>query len=284
MKRIILSGANGFIGKNILNHLKGVDIDVIDREKGMDISDSSWFHEFKDSYHAFIHLAGKTDVVASFSNPAEFYRINTIGTLNIAKFCKEKHIPLVIYANSYPYGVPNYLPVNETHPINPQSPYQRSKQFAEDLLLDCSHITTVSCRLFNVYGPNQPGHLLIPEIIEQVLGDQYEIEVKDLMPKRDYIYVEDVVNLFSAILDARINHSTIINVGTGKSHSVKDVIDQVQKVLGTNKPIQSKNNIRKNEVSDCYANITKAYDLFGWAPKYQLNEGLKKWISQLKIK
>tara|TARA_A100001015_G_C15022184_1_gene728578 strand:- start:1127 stop:1981 length:855 start_codon:yes stop_codon:yes gene_type:complete len=284
MKKIIISGASGFIGKFVLNFLKNYEVDIIDQSKGHNICSQEFFKAFNNDYDVFIHLAGKTNVIDSFKNPLDYYECNTIGALNIAKFCNLKKIGKIIYANSYPYGSPQYLPVDEDHSINPQSPYQKSKQFAENILLDIPGVKTISCRLFNVYGPGQPSHLLMPQIIKQALGDNNFIEVKDTLPKRDYIYIEDIANLFLSIIKSNVNNSAIINVGTGKSYSVKEVIDQIQKIIGTKKEIISQNEVRRNEVMDCYAKITKAWDDFNWEPKIQLNEGLYKWISQLKIK
>ena len=183
MKRIIITGATGFIGKAISKYLKDVEITVMDRKYGGDICKDELFDSFDGSYDALIHLAGKTNVVESFTSPITFYEVNTYGTLNVLNFCKQKNIPLIIYANSYPYGHPNVLPIDETHPIQPHSPYQKSKQFAENILLDDPTVTTVSCRLFNIYGLDQPSHFLMPQIIEQILSNRSLIEVNDLMPK-----------------------------------------------------------------------------------------------------
>ena len=134
MKRILLTGANGFIGKNFIDILsKKYKIIKITRESEIDILNLESLLKI-DYIDVVIHCAAKTFVPDSFDNPYEFYEFNMQSTLNIAEFCRLKKISKVIYLNSYPYGNPKYLPIDENHSMSFHSPYNKSKYLSEILL------------------------------------------------------------------------------------------------------------------------------------------------------
>jgi len=282
MKRILLTGANGFLGKSLKeeynNKYEFIDVS---RESDIDILDLDALMKV-DCIDVVIHLAAKTFIPDSFSNPYSFYNFNLNSTLNIAEFVRKKEIKKIIYLNSYTYGKPKYLPIDENHTVSFHSPYNKSKYLGEELLFKYLEniCNVVSFRLFNIYGKNQNQNFLIPTIIKQALYDK-KIIVKDLKPKRDYLYIKDLIDLIDLAIEKE-DSSGIFNVGSSKSSSVKEVIDNVLDIMGSNKAIFSEDMVRENEVLDCYANIEKVKEYFNWEPKYNLHDGLKNYILETK--
>jgi len=128
-------------------------------------------------------------------------------------------------------------------------------------------------RPFNVYGANQKEHFLIPSIIKQI-NLKKGIKVKDLKPKRDFIYVKDLVAAIIKTIELKINFE-VINIASGTSHSVAEVIDEIQKVKGTNFKVKSTEEIRSDEIMDTKANIKKAKTLLNWIPQWSFEKAIK---------
>ncbi|MBA94296.1 MAG: hypothetical protein CMP21_00825 [Rickettsiales bacterium] len=275
-KTILLTGANGFIGKNILESSSNNFIEIT-KNSYENILELPTLLKIKEKIDVVIHLAAKTYVPDSFKDPYSFYEFNFKSTLNIAEFCKQKKVPLCLYLNTYLYGNPSYLPIDENHKIALPSPYHKSKYFSEQLLLNYFEGITkvISLRLFNVFGKYQSNNFLISKIIEQLNSDK--IELNDLNPKRDFIYIKDVTNLINIIISNqnRIKSSEIFNVGTGQSYSVKEILELIQKITKSKIEVIDNKIIRKNEVNDCYADIKKIKQVFNWEPNYSFQEGLK---------
>jgi nucleoside-diphosphate-sugar epimerase len=276
MENILVTGSNGFIGKALIKKLESLGHRVI----GFDISEGNIttkgsldnFRE-KNISHVF-HLAGKTFVPESWSHPLSFYEVNVMGTLTSLEFCRETGAGIT-YISSYLYGKPDYLPVDELHPLKVYNPYNHSKNVAEDICRyyrDNFHLDLIILRPFNAFGPGQPDHFIIPEIIRQVLDPQLEkVEVMDLRPKRDYLYIDDLVNAMVRSMDAPRG---IYNVGSGYSLSVEEIIKLVIEITGIRKPYFSKNTERPNEIFDLYADITKISNAFGWKPETSFRDGV----------
>ncbi|MCT7468652.1 NAD-dependent epimerase/dehydratase family protein [Aliarcobacter cryaerophilus] len=279
-KNILITGSNGFIGSTLKNILK-YNIIEVSRDNGYDILNLSSLLEIDLDIDTVIHLAAKTFVPDSFENPYDFYKFNIDSTINIAEFCKIKKVKKLIYFNTYMYGSPNYLPIDENHQLKFQSPYHRSKYISEEILLNYfKQIETkvVSLRLFNVYGRNQSNNFLIPTIINKLSKDI--LELNDLSPKRDYIYIKDICSLVNKII--RLPEYQLItdfyNVGYGKSYSVKEIVEYIIKIKRKKIKVIDKNIQRENEVMDCFANINKVKSTFNWNPRYSLQKGLEDMI------
>lgn len=275
--KILVTGATGFIGKSVCRLLSEKNIPFISHDSVMlDVTDSNSFNfSGANEIKAVIHLAGKTFVPDSWKNPSEFMRVNANGTMNVAEFCKKTNAHL-IYVSTYIYGNTKKNPINESHPADVNNPYALSKKMGEDIALfyqKTFNLQVSIVRPFNVYGPGQNEMFLIPEVIKQV-KQGIEIKVKDLNPKRDFIYVDDVAGIILKILETK--SQGIFNAGSGKSYSVKVLIDCIQKVAGTSLRVISENTIRSNEISDTVADISKAKSELGWTPVYDLEEGLNK--------
>jgi nucleoside-diphosphate-sugar epimerase len=280
VSKILVTGATGFIGRALSLKLKahGYDVILISSADG-DIASEETLKKFVavDISHVF-HLAGKTYVPDSWNQPEAFYKTNVLGTTNILEFCKSRGISMT-FVSAYVYGHPEFLPIGESSRVRPSNPYALSKRLAEEACEFYAYtydMTVTTIRPFNVYGIGQDQIFLIPAIICQVLNAN-AIVVKDLSPKRDYVYLEDLLTALLVTL-GRPKGYYVYNIGSGNSLSVKEVIDVIQDVAGTCKEIISDNIVRTNELIDVVANISKARNELGWQPQYSFQEGIESML------
>lgn len=278
MTKILVTGATGFIGKHLIPALLKADYEVygVGSISG-DITKAETWSDFPECDY-LIHLAGRSFVPLSWSDPSGFIRVNLMGTIAALDYCRKYNAKL-IFLSSYLYGNPPSLPIAEACPIIASNPYGLSKKLAEDAcgFYSASYgVPATILRPFNVYGPGQNENFLIPSIIQQVLNAD-KVTVKDLEPKRDYIYIDDLI---SAILKSlnNINGINIFNVGSGISYSVADLIRTVQQIKQSNLPVVSGNERRKDEIMDTIADISKAKRELGWEPQWSLEQGIKKML------
>jgi nucleoside-diphosphate-sugar epimerase len=279
-KKVLVTGADGFIGKVLVSNLesRGITVTRFDMQQG-DISDIKALAPLADQgiEHVF-HLAGRTFVPESWNDPFGFYRVNVMGTVNVLEFCRETRAGLT-YVSSYLYGEPEYLPIDESHPLKSYNPYSQSKLLADDTCrFYAKHygLKVSVFRPFNAYGPGQKDKFLIPEIIQHVMDPAVPvIEVMDLRPRRDYVFVDDLVEAFIVSLEKAPG---IFNIGSGYSKSVEEIILQVMELSGLQKEYRAIGESRPYEIFDLYADIRKARDVLGWAPKTSFEEGIRQCI------
>ena len=281
MNNILVTGSEGFIGKFLVLRLnnEGHNVLKFDFQNG-DISDKNSLNIFDNSTikHVF-HLAAKSFVPESWKNPFDFYNTNILGTTNVLEFCK-KHNCSLTYISSYVYGSPDYLPIDEKHKVTSYNPYSHSKILAEEVCEFYSknfNIKTCIIRPFNVYGPIQSDMFLIPEIIKKAINEEC-VEVMDLKPKRDFIYIDDLIDA----LILSINKTGIYNIGSGYSYSVEEVIKLVLEKLEIKKIYKAKNISRENEIFDVVADISKAKHELNWQPKTTFEVGIENICSHFK--
>ncbi len=282
MYKILVTGASGFVGNYLCNALKkiGHKVVAITSQHG-DISQITTWENLPPT-NVVIHLAAKTFVPDSWKKPDLFLETNTLGTLRALEYCK-KHQASIVYISSYLYGNAKILPIQEDAPVFTPNPYALSKKTAEEyckLYSDSYGVNTVILRPFNIYGSNQNPSFLIPEIIHQVLHGK-AVHVKDLAPKRDYLYIDDFIQSIIKAID--LKQFEIINIGSGNSYSVKELIDMVQNINGSHYPVTSSNEIRTAEIMNTIANISKAARVLHWKPLVSMEEGLFKIIEQVKL-
>ncbi len=277
MGKILISGASGFIGRALTARLRSQSFDItLTSSADGDIASPGTLEKFSRTgvSHVF-HLAGKTYVPDSWNNPAVFYQTNLLGTTNILEFCKNDGIAMT-YVSAYVYGHPDVLPISENSAIRPSNPYALSKRLAEEaceFYASVYDLPVTVTRPFNVYGIGQGENFLIPTIIRQAL-DSEAIVVKDLAPRRDYIYLEDLLTALLATLN-RPKGYHVYNIGSGTSLSVKEVIDIIQSVVGTHKEIICDEAVRPNELMSVVADISKAGKDLGWHPEYNFRTGIE---------
>lgn len=288
MSKILVTGASGFIGRALVARLtlQGEDVVPLDSSNG-DISSSHALARYatQDIAQVF-HLAGKTFVPDSWDDPKAFMQTNVQGTINVLEFCRQRSLPLT-FVSAYVYGHPASLPIREESQVRPNNPYALSKRLAEEaceFYADSFGFPVTTIRPFNVYGIGQADWFLIPTIIRQALNDGDEISVNDLTPRRDYVYLEDLVTALMATLDMTKGYH-VYNVGSGASLSVQDIIDTVQDIAGTQKNIVCQNQDRPSELVDVVADISKAEAELSWHPTYSFRAGITELVqSQRKEK
>jgi nucleoside-diphosphate-sugar epimerase len=198
--------------------------------------------------------------------------------VNVLEFCRKTGAGLT-YVSSYLYGNPEYLPIDENHPVKAYNPYSHTKLVAEEI---CRYyreqfIPGISIlRPFNVYGPGQSEQFLIPEVIRKVLDPGIPvIEVMDLRPKRDFVYVDDLADALYLSMDGP---GGIYNVGSGSSVSVEEVVSILQDLTGSHKEVATRHAGRPMEIFDLYADCSKIEAMLKWKPKVRFREGLERCI------
>lgn len=281
-KRILLTGSEGFVGKNLAQELRRQGAKVltlIDRDgQRIDIRDWQKIREIRNLDMVY-HLAATTGIPFSFENPRETYEVNVLGTLNILELCRLRSIKKVVFASAYVYGNPQYLPIDEKHPLRPANPYAMSKVLAENLCRAYCEDYGLECivlRAFNIYGKGQIDSFLIPSILKQLVNRK--IELLDPAPRRDFLNIIDAVNAYIKAGEYDGSGFEIFNIGSGVSHRVSDVVDLILKISGTKCSVVYRNERRKNEVTDTVADISKAKRLLKWEPSIALKDGLKNMI------
>ena len=276
MKNVLVTGANGFIGKHLISKIldsKKYHVIKVDRNYGDICIEGTW--KKLPACEIVIHLAGKTFVPDSWKFPQKFIDTNVNSTIQALNYCK-KNSSKLIFLSSYLYGNPKKVPISENTIVDPTNPYTLSKKIAEDICKFYSEkfrVKTLILRPFNVYGKNQKEIFLIPSIIKQI-NLLKEINVKDLKPKRDFIYIKDLVEAIIKTLNLEKSFE-IINIASGLSYSVEEVISFIQKIKGTNLTIKSSNENRIDEIMDTQADIKKAKKLLDWQPIWTLEKGIK---------
>lgn len=281
MTKILVTGSSGFIGKRLIAELSlgKYDVSGISSETG-DITDKNMWDNIP--YHdVVIHLAGLTFVPNSWKNPDEYLRVNIQGTIAALEYCR-KHSSKFIFFSSYLYGNPDKLPISESADLQSLNPYALSKKLAEDISKFYSEnfgLKVLIFRPFNIYGPNQAANFLIPFIIGQAIHEN-RIQVKDLSPRRDYIYIDDVVD---AIVKG-LNYNKafgLFNLGSGQSYSVAEIIDLIQANLGKSLSVESSQETRQGEIMDTRADISKVQSELNWKPRWSLEDGLAEILKGL---
>lgn len=277
--KIAITGSSGFIGRYLVTELKKNyqnELILLDITQGVDLCNWALIKDIKADL--FIHLANKSFVPDSYTNPYSFYSINYNSTLNVLELAR-LNCAKVIYLSSYIYGTPQYLPIDEEHPTQAFNPYAQTKLICEELCRGYTrdfHVPIVIFRPFNIYGYGQSSSFLLPTMISQLVNNY--IIVKDDRPKRDYIHVLDVVNAIKlAIHYQPQNDLEIFNIGSGISYSVKEIAEILIKLSGQNIAYHSTGEQRPCEVLDTIADIKKVSKL-GWKPEISLLDGLSELL------
>ena len=278
--RVLVTGGSGFVGRRLVQVLRDKGALVYAPERNvLDVSAGN----FSDlSVDWVIHLAGRTYVPASWSEPADFYRVNVLGTVNVLEYCRRTQAKL-IYVSGYCYGIPERLPIPETAPLKPNNPYAFSKSAAEEacrFFFECLQTPVMIVRPFNIYGPGQSTNFLIPRIVEQAIDPSLPaIVVEDDTPRRDYVHLDDVIGAIES-LRSNPKPGATFNIGSGKSYSVAEVAEMVCRAADVDKPVVSRGNRRVNDIPDVIADISAIRDAAGWSPSITLLDGLRDVVAQ----
>ena len=278
--KILITGYSGFIGTYLQKRLKQTQHELVlaDITNGIDICDWQQVKRF-EGIDIVIHLANLSFIPASYNEPKKFYETNYLSTLNMLELCRLQSAKM-IYFSSYMYGHPQYQPIDENHPIQAYNPYSQTKVICESLCEGYNRdfkVPITIFRPFNIYGKGQNPEFLIPSIIQQAQNGK--IIIKDDRPKRDYIHVEDIVEAIIAAIDNQTDKFEKFNLGTGKSYSVKEIIEIVRGFFNSDIEYICTHEIRENEVLNTVADISKVKNELHWQPKISIQDGLKKMLS-----
>ena len=308
MKKIFVTGSEGFIGSHLVDllvrkkykvkalvqynsfnswgWLETLDKKILEKIEIVlgDVRDLNEMIFNTKNQDAIIHLAALIGIPYSYIAPKSYIETNCIGTLNVMEAAKINKVKKIIHTStSEVYGTAKYVPMDENHPINAQSPYSASKISADHIaqsFYNSFNLPVVVLRPFNTFGPRQSLRAVIPTIIGQALNNQ-KIKVGNLKPTRDFNYVEDIVNGFYLTLKSKNKKifGEVINLGTGYEVSIKNLLEIIKKISNKKFSFQIENKrirFKKSEVFRLKANNNKAKRLLRWKPKYSGVEGLSK--------
>ena len=284
MKKILITGSSGFIGKNLVESLLS-EYEITGLSKQQKSSKSN--HIIKDiskitskdfkNIFCIIHLAAITDLKVCKDFPDQCITTNVLGTQKILESARKNNCKVIYASTSHVYGIPKKLPINETTSTSPTSMYAGSK-LAGEILCESYHkqfdMDISIVRIFSVYGPESNNHYVVSNIVEQ-LKKSNKIKLGNVNSRRDFIFISDVINAFKIILN-NINGFNIYNVGAEKSYSIKEICKKFEKLHG--KKIIIKSTLKENSKLDAKNIVCDATKLkkLGWKSKISLDEGLKK--------
>ncbi len=279
-KRVIVTGSSGLVGSHLVLALseEGAEVIPIDIRQGINITNWEQVKDYND-IDIIYHLAAKTYIPAIIENPRETYLANLAGTVNMLELGRKNKVQNFIFASSYVYGHPEYIPIDEGHPINPTNPYSRSKNLGEELCHAYYADYGIRCviiRAFNIYGEGQGEEFLIPSILKQV--ERGIIVLKDPEPRRDFVYIDDAVAAYIEAGKYTGSGFEVFNIGSGVSYSVDEIAKKAITIFGREVKMKYLYQRRENEVMNTVADITRAREKLGWEPKVSIEEGLRRII------
>ena len=310
-KKILVTGAGGFIGSHLVESLveKGYQVRAFIRYNSKnnwgwlensplrgdfevytgDIRDYDSVREAMKDVDVVFHLAALIGIPYSYVSPLAYVKTNIEGTYNVLQAARDRGVERVIQTStSEVYGTAQYVPINEIHPLQPQSPYSATKIGADNLALsyyNSFQLPVMVVRPFNTYGPRQSARAIIPTIITQILQGNPKITLGNLTPTRDLNYVGDTVNGFMKISEADHLLGETVNIGSGREVAIGDLARLIASFMGCEIEIgQEGQRIRpeRSEVERLLCDNGKIKQFTGWEPEYSLEEGLKETIAWFK--
>ena len=314
-KKVLVTGAGGFIGSHLIERLLdlGADVkgfvrynsrndwgllEIIPPQKldslqivSGDLQDFDAVFSAVRDVDVIFHLGSLISIPYSYIRPRDTIENNILSTLNIFTAARDLGVEKVVHTSSSEvYGTALYVPIDEKHPLQGQSPYSASKIGADKIVESfyCSFdLPVATIRPFNTYGPRQSARAIIPTIITQAI-EQEKIKLGSLFPTRDYTLVKDTVNGFIRTAESKSSIGEVINIGSNFEISMGDLAQRISSLLNKDIMImQDSSRVRplKSEVKRLWCDNAKAKRLLGWEPQVSLDEGLKEtieWVSENK--
>ncbi len=306
MGKVLVTGAGGFIGSHLTEALirQGEDVRAFVRynsrdERGLleelpgeiqnqfeviagDLKDPDGVKKAVKGCVKVFHLGALIAIPYSYVHPFDFIQTNTVGTAHLLHACLDQDsVQRIVHTStSEVYGTARYVPIDENHPLQAQSPYSASK-IAADKLVESYYLSfglpVATLRPFNTFGPRQSLRAVIPTILSQVLGNQ-KIRLGNTLPRRDFLFVKDTVRGFIELGKCDEAIGKVVNIGTGKDISIGEIVEVILGLLGKKGQIEVEDQrVRpeKSEVMQLLADTRLAQRLFKWEPKHGLEDGLK---------
>lgn len=311
MKKILVTGADGFIGSHLSEALvrQGFDVRAFvlynsfnswgwldhtpaDIQSSLDvfagdIRDPNGVRTAMQGCDAVLHLAALIAIPYSYHSPDTYVDTNIKGTLNVLQAAREAGVARVIHTStSEVYGTARFVPITEEHPLQGQSPYSASKIGADQLAYSfyaSFGLPVVIARPFNTYGPRQSARAVIPTIISQLASGARRIKLGALHPTRDFNYVADTVDAFISALRSDKGLGEVVNFGSNFEISIGDTVSLIADVMKTEVEIETdavRLRPEKSEVERLWADNSRARALFDWEPRYAGVDGLRRGLSE----
>ena len=314
-KKVLVTGAGGFIGSHLIERLLDLGanvkgfvrynsrndwglLEIIPPQKldslqivSGDLQDFDAVFSAVRDVDVIFHLGSLISIPYSYIRPRDTIENNILSTLNILTAARDLGVEKVVHTSSSEvYGTALYVPIDEKHPLQGQSPYSASKIGADKIAESfyCSFdLPVATIRPFNTYGPRQSARAIIPTIITQAI-EQEKIKLGSLFPTRDYTFVKDTVNGFISTAESKSSIGEVINIGSNFEISMGDLAQRISSLLNKDiKIVQDSSRVRpfKSEVKRLWCDNTKAKRLLDWEPQVTLDEGLMEtieWISENK--
>jgi len=311
MKKVLITGADGFIGSHLAEALVRAGYDVkaftlynsfgswgwldqcVPDVKGQfevfagDIRDPYGVKEAMRGCDAVLHLAALIAIPYSYHSPDTYVDTNVKGTLNVLQAARELDVQRVVQTStSEVYGTAQFVPITEEHPLQGQSPYSATKIAADQLAYSfyaAFGLPVVIARPFNTYGPRQSARAVIPTIITQIANGKRQIKLGAVTPTRDFNYVQDTVAGFIAALESDAGHGEVVNFGSNFEISVGNTAQLIAEAMDVDIEIitdEERFRPEKSEVERLWADNCKAKRLFGWEPAYGGRDGFIKGLRE----
>lgn len=307
MNKVLVTGADGFIGSHLTEALlaKGCEVRALAQYNSFnnwgwledisnpllevvtgDVRDPNFCRHIVKGVDTVFHLAALIAIPYSYVAPDSYVDTNVKGTLNICQAVRDEGVGrLLVTSTSEVYGTARYVPIDEKHPKQPQSPYSASKIGADAIALSFHNafetpVTIV--RPFNTYGPRQSARAIIPTIITQIASGVREIKVGDLTPTRDFNFVEDTAAGFIALAECDAAIGREVNIATGVEISMADTLKTIARLMDADvKWVTDPQRLRPSgsEVFRLLGDNTLITSLTDWRPRFNIEEGLRKTIA-----
>jgi len=306
-KKILITGADGFIGSHLTETLvkKNAKVKALSQYNSFnnwgwlekidcsedievlsgDVRDLHYCKTITKNIDVVFHLAALIAIPYSYVAPESYVDTNIKGTLNICQAAVDNGCERVIHTStSEVYGTAQYVPIDEKHPIQPQSPYSASKIGADAMAMSFYNtfdLPLTIARPFNTYGPRQSARAVIPTIITQIANKRKEIKLGDVSPTRDFNYVKDTCRGFVELAESDNTIGEIVNIGSGTEISIHDTLLMIKRLMNSDVAfITEEQRLRpeKSEVFRLFCDNRKINHITGYEPEYSLEEGLKETI------
>ncbi|MGK2957771.1 MAG: SDR family NAD(P)-dependent oxidoreductase [Acidimicrobiales bacterium] len=310
-QRVLVTGGEGFIGSTLVERLvrQGAQVRALvhynpfgkhgwlDPELHKDVEvlagdvrDAERVFTAVEGSDLVFHLAALIGIPYSYVAPESYVQVNVTGTHNVASACRRAGVGRLVHTStSETYGTALQVPIDESHPLQPQSPYSASKIGGDMMALSFFHafdLPVAVVRPFNTYGPRQSTRAVISTILAQLHNGATELSLGSVSPTRDFTYVEDTAAGFMAVAECDKALGQVVNIGSGSEISIGDLVELLIKITGSSATITTdESRIRPSgsEVERLLCDNTRAREWAGWAPQVSLEEGLKRtseWVAQ----
>ena len=310
-RRVLVTGGEGFIGSHLVERLvhEGAEVRTLVQYNAFgrfgwldpavhvevrvipgDVRDAGRVREAVDGCEVVFHLAALIGIPYSYVAPESYVQVNVEGTSNVALACRTTGVSRLVHTStSETYGSALRVPIDEDHPLQPQSPYSASKIGGDMMALSYWHafeLPVAVVRPFNTYGPRQSTRAVIPTILTQLHGGATEIRLGATAPTRDFNYVDDTVSGFLAVAACDRAVGSVVNIGSGREVSIGDLVALLVRTTGSSaEVVVDPDRVRPagSEVDRLLCDNTRAREWAGWTPEVSLEEGLRRtsdWVKE----